>query len=113
MFENPLDHIALASFDEADELHLSATTKVCQRIYVLGPLDEPVAGRNGAGSRTSGGRLLRSKRRVIKRKHFCGKLRTSIAAAKLLSVDSSTCSSRSVVVQEVGQPAPRTQCPVV
>jgi len=59
--ENLLDHIALATLDEADDLHLSAATRALQWVDFIDTLDEP----RPRGKRAARLRRLSVERRTI------------------------------------------------
>ncbi len=50
MSKDALDHVHLATLDEADDLHLPTTTQTRQRIHLVHALDEHRPSGNGKGN---------------------------------------------------------------
>jgi len=66
--KNSLRAIALPAFNEADDLHYSATLAF-QRVDFVHPFDQPGPGRNRTGTRAAVGGFLHVERRAIDGNH--------------------------------------------
>ncbi len=65
MPQNALDHVRLATLDEADDLHPSTTGRTRQWIHFVHTLDQHRPSGNGSGARATGCRLGGFERRTV------------------------------------------------